>query len=273
MSDYNDKYGKERVCVVCGSAYKSVKESQTCSPKCRGELKSSHYSQKLNCKVCGKEFKRANSTIADGKDKTCSIECMHKLPSLDIKGEKHWNWQGGKREKACPICGAMFSYFPDIKKVQQFCSYACKYKHLSQIFSGSGNNLWKGGTSILNDKLRFELKEWKARTLEINNYTCFITGERGRGLDIHHGTPFYKIRDKVLKRLNLDYQTNRSEYTNEELESIVSEFKAEHTKINGYPILKGIHKKFHKQYGNSATDEQFLNFTNAYKGGCLKFQL
>lgn len=259
--DFWSNSKKDRLCIVCGETYKSVKESQTCSPKCRGLLKSSNYSRIVQCKICGKEIKRALSHIASGRAETCSAECQYKSMSINMQGDKHPNWQGGLDKKDCPICHKEFEYYPHLKKVQRFCSYECKYKHLAVIMSGKNNNLWNGGTTKLNLKLRFELEQWRNNVLKEHDYTCFITGERGAKLEIHHEVPFYKIREKVLKSLKLNYERYRLDYTDDELELIVKEFKEEHKKVKGYPLRKDIHREFHNKYGYRNTNEEQLQLS------------
>ena len=121
---------------------------------------------------------------------------------------------------------------------------------------------WKGGTSSLADIFRGELKkDWIRLSLERYNYTCCITGEKGKELHVHHLTPFNKIYSKVLSLKGLEVTTYSANYfTVAELEDLINLFLKESMKELGVPITKELHMEFHKKYGYHTTKEDFELF-------------
>lgn len=57
---------------------------------------------------------------------------------------------------------------------------------------GEKNNFWKGGITPTNTKIResLEMKEWKRRVLERDNYTCVLCGVSGVKFEVDHIKPF-----------------------------------------------------------------------------------
>jgi hypothetical protein len=130
---------------------------------------------------------------------------------------------------------------------------------------GENNPSWKGGVTPLNKFLRNSTKHWKRKILKKYDYKCFITGENSKKLEIHHTIPFYMMRDDVLNSLNLPIYQTVEEYTQEELESIVSNFNEFHESIEGVPLKKEIHTIFHSIYGKGYTSfEELLEFKENY---------
>ena len=196
--DYHKNYWqaskKERVCIICGNGFMSAREATTCSPKCRGKLKTLNYSTMLCCVVCGKEFKRGNAAVKNGRDKTCSVECMGKRHSKLMGGKNHWNWRDAKKEFKCIVCGEIFKRY---KKDggRKTCSMECKYIYIAKALSGENHYLWAGG------HYSYRGAEWqKIRRfiLKRDNYICQGCGKstedeivkNNRELSVHHIIPF-----------------------------------------------------------------------------------
>lgn len=191
--DYHRKYWErhkvERTCCVCGAMFYSVKPATTCSPACRGKLKSDHYTATYICEVCGKSFQRTKWEIAAGNNTTCSRGCWLVRHQRLIAGENHWNWQGGPRHVTCPICGKEFTTH---KADRQFCSNDCR-----------GKWLWRGGC------VGYRGRNWRKQrrmALERDHYRCQDCGrtaieewaERGIELAVHHIRP-YRLFDDYHK--------------------------------------------------------------------------
>jgi hypothetical protein len=132
-------------------------------------------------------------------------------------------------------------------------------------FKGENNPNWKGGTTLISIYLRSKISEWKTDSFKKYNYKCFVTGKKGN-LQIHHITPFHKIRDKCISKLGLDLNKNVGDYSEEELDLLVNEFTNEHKKELGIPLLKAIHDEFHCIYGkgDNVTFENLIEFKNNY---------
>lgn len=112
----------------------------------------------------------------------------------------------------------------------------CRVKH-------DGNSYSK-----IYDYLRGNNYEWKKASMENCNYKCVVTDERFS--DIHHLYSFKKIVDQVLDRLNITC-TEMSSFSEEELNTILKEFKKEQAKYPlGVCLAKDIHIHFHQIYGS-----------------------
>jgi very-short-patch-repair endonuclease len=121
------KGGKiKKRCIGCGKMF-NVFPSRTntrkfCSRECRGKV------IKV-CVFCGKEFNVYQCRIKTGDGKFCSKKCFHHWKKENIRGERHYNWQGGKIERKCVTCGKSFKIFPSQvrgKKGGYFCSISCR---------------------------------------------------------------------------------------------------------------------------------------------------
>lgn len=131
---------------------------------------------------------------------------------------------------------------------------------------GNGNNNWNGGITSLNHYLRGNLDEWKNKSLEHYDYTCFISREKGVELEIHHRKPFHLIVEEVLKELNFDngkYQI--CDFKDNELEDILDLFLKKSYEELGYPLKKSIHRDFHNIYGMKTNEEDFDEYVESKK--------
>ena len=67
----------------------------------------------------------------------CNRNCMAKYMSENQKGENHWNWQGGKKERICILCNTVF-YVDNCDILRRinaasYCSIRCKaIEHMSK---------------------------------------------------------------------------------------------------------------------------------------------
>jgi len=128
---------------------------------------------------------------------------------------------------------------------------------------------WKGGITDLKAYLREQLKEWKIKSLEQNNYKCILSNTNVN-LHIHHlYKSFSEIVYKVLEILNLTTRSNIGDYSLEELNDITSMFLKLHDEYGlGVPIESNLHHLFHSLYGKTNnTKEQFEEFVKRYDIG------
>lgn len=137
--------------------------------------------------------------------------------------------------------------------------YSC-YK---ESISNSNNYNWKGGITPLANYVRDNLWDWKNETLKHCGYKCVVTGKRDN-LVIHHLYNFNNILRETLSILGLDIKSSISEYSNDELFSMVSKCQELHFKYGlGVSLTNEVHKLFHKTYGRTNnTPEQFYEFKN-----------
>jgi len=141
---------------------------------------------------------------------------------------------------------------------------SCNSCYVESI-TGDGSHFWKGGVNTLSLFLRNKTKEWKMNILKQHNYRCDISGENHNNLEVHHSVSFSVIRNEVLKELNMKPYRKSGEYTPEQLKKIVYLFLEKQKEAIGFPLRKDIHKKFHKEYGNNVTLDNYYEFKNNYK--------
>lgn len=116
----------------------------------------------------------------------------------------------------------------------------------------------------ISDYLRGNNYEWKKKSMEACNYKCVLSGEKFT--DIHHIFGFNMIVDQVLQRLKI-YTVEMPEFTQEQLDIILKEFKQEQDKHPlGACLRKDLHISFHQIYGHgNNTIEQWKQYVSAYK--------
>lgn len=88
---FHSKGVPECTCEICGKKFKGNKynANKFCSRDCYNEFHKIKNKERT-CPCCKKFF-----TARTSKDKYCSQECHLKVLHSKIKGENHWNWQGG----------------------------------------------------------------------------------------------------------------------------------------------------------------------------------
>lgn len=145
----------------------------------------------------------------------------------------------------------------------------CGIEKNAERFKGEKNPAWKGGIANLSEYLRQTLYDWKQYSLEAFDFKCFVTGEQGK-LEIHHVKPFHEIRDKVISDLGFPIYESIGDYSTEQLELMVKEINHAHKNLLGVPLLKNIHKYFHKIYGYQTTIENLNEFKLRYLSGEFK---
>lgn len=143
----------------------------------------------------------------------------------------------------------------------------CGREKASIKTTGKNNWNWNGGISEIKYFLRKQIDDWKIESLKASDFKCVVTGEKAQDLQVHHLTPFYVIRDEVMEELALPIRETIGEYTQEELDALVSGIKHRHDVELGVPIRYHIHRLFHRLYGNTTTSEDFDEFKERYHAG------
>jgi DNA-binding CsgD family transcriptional regulator len=126
---------------------------------------------------------------------------------------------------------------------------------------------WKGGITGIRTLLRDRISNWIKESLEKNNYKCDITGINSDDLEVHHIKPFHIMRDEVITELGLKEIEYVSDFSIDEIQKIVALFEKKHQENLGIPLLKDLHKIFHKLYGFNTTFDDYTEFKNRYHKG------
>jgi hypothetical protein len=129
------------------------------------------------------------------------------------------------------------------------------------------HNMWKGGVTGLNETLRYSATDWRLKELKRGNFTCFVTGQRGGDLHVHHITPFHEIRDQALYEIGVEMRQSIADYDNKTLTSLRNKIAELHEREEGYILAPHIHKIFHSLYGFKTTKEDLLEFKKRYQIG------
>lgn len=113
--------------------------------------------------------------------------------------------------------------------------------------------------------VRQRMVPWRDKIKEQNNYTCAITGKRSN-IVIHHIYGFNLIFNEAINNLDFQLHTNISEYSQSQLDCLVSEVLSLHEYYGKYIcITEDVHNHFHSIYGcGNNTEEQWNEFINTY---------
>lgn len=120
----------------------------------------------------------------------------------------------------------------------------------------------------LGSHLRQALQYWRTSSLELFDYACEVTGERGGKLVIHHLVPQHVIRNAVLDEYGKG--TKRSDYTEEELADLTEAYVLKHYEQPiAAVITEDIHRLYHSIYGHKKnnTIQNFYEFKRRYQAG------
>ena len=140
---------------------------------------------------------------------------------LDISGENHPHWKGGKPK--CVDCG---------KSLSNYSNKRCS-KCDGVYMSGERCPLWIDGRTPENQRIRhsIEYRLWRESVFARDNWTCQKYGIKGGKIEAHH---IHNFADYLELRFAID---------------------------NGITLSEKAHKAFHRKYGNrNNTKEQLEEF-------------
>lgn len=132
-------------CDWCGKEFDKkpsvVKEHNFCSRKCMGTWYSENYRGKnhpswrggkirLKCDYCGEEVEQRPYLARTNKHNFCSMKCLGKWRSENLRGENCPTWRGGEVAVKCDNCGKITSKTPKLieRNKHNFCSRECFVK-------------------------------------------------------------------------------------------------------------------------------------------------
>lgn len=139
----------------------------------------------------------------------------------------------------------------------------CRYDKVSN----ENCHMWKGGTTPVHTYLRGKIRDWKAETMESNDYRCDITGNP---FDvIHHIYSFNTIVHEVLKCTGLDLYDEINQYTETELNLLERKCSDLHKKYGlGVCLVSELHVLYHsKNMGIQDDMDTYCLFKNNYYHG------
>lgn len=139
--------------------------------------------------------------------------------------------------------------------------YVCSQCYL-EANSGENHYLWKGGVSKIYSYLRNHITEWKLESMLFCDNMCDITGDNSQ-LEVHHlHKSFSEIMDEVFEETHIEYKSEISDYSKDELSILIETCKELHSKYGlGVVLTRDLHFEFHKRYGrHNNTPEQYYEF-------------
>lgn len=121
-----------------------------------------------------------------------------------------------RRDIICENCGKIKSKRLCEMMKHNFCSRECAFEwRKTEEFSneqrnrvpkkiGKNNNRWKGGITPLTICIRTlsEMKQWRKKIFQRDDYTCQDCGKKGGILNAHHRKRFNIILKEFLKEYN-----------------------------------------------------------------------
>lgn len=145
------------------------------------------------CHTCKSEFTKTHNP--NRVYKYCSLSCMGKddeksnKHSEKMKGSESWN-KGMKGLKEWHNTdGLKAGWNKGLKMDKPAWNKGKKNIH----FIGEKNPNWKGGVTVINEKIRksIEYKQWREAVYKRDNYTCQDCGDsQGGNLEADHIKPF-----------------------------------------------------------------------------------
>lgn len=130
------------------------------------------------------------------------------------------------------------------------------------------NPMWKGGITNIKKYIGEYTSSWKQKILEVNDYTCDITKQRGGKLNVHHLKALSTIIEDAHILNDITVKEVVADYTQEELDILLDYVKSQHTLEEGVVLCEEIHRLFHKNYGyGNNTPGQYIEFKQRYLNG------
>jgi len=175
----------------------------------------------IKCKLCGKKAYRYPSQI-DKYNKFCSRECWYKF----MRGSNNPFWKKKHLEET--IENNRIKHLG--KKATKETREKIRKIAIKNAKYGNANNLWKGGISDVNNRIRqsSKFKIWRENVYERDSYTCQKCGNIGNRLNPHHIKNF---ADNPKIRFDVD---------------------------NGITLCQKCHREFHRIYGRKDNNEKQL---------------
>jgi len=146
----------------------------------------------------------------------------------------------------------------------------CNHDKRKIAYKGDNNLNYKSGSDItysLSKHLRHYIVDWRKNIMRESYYTCYISGQKGGKLQVHHLYNYNQIMLDVLKELHLELK-GIFKYSETEMINIENLFADKHVKNLGVCLSKDVHLLFHHTYGNKNNSiEQFEEFEKRYSSG------
>lgn len=145
-----------------------------------------------------------------------------------------------------------------------YCDRNCQDEHYRTRLLGENNPNWRHGRATVSLYLRGCIGEWRDKVMKEYNGSCVITGST-EDVEVHHVTPFYKIRDEMFRETGILVKEKVSEYSEEELREMSDYMKKAHEEVMGVPIKRNLHKYFHRSYGHDTDLFDLIKFIKNIK--------
>ena len=232
-----DKYG-----IILA---KPVSMLKGCKPSIASAVDKTAYWVSKAKVVHGNEYgyEKTKYESTDGK---VIIVCQ-KHGEFNQSPKRHGGGQG------CPKCGR-----------DKISKYNSKIRGIKVKTSSEGRNCVLKQIARM---LRHKTEDWILRTKEFYNSKCELTGKLD--IEVHHLNNLNGLIRRVIIRdgLAMDILINQTA-TSEQIYGIVESCSTSKEFLElGVCLDKGIHRFFHKLYGNSSTKEDYYEFKSKFLDG------
>lgn len=212
-----------------------------------GNYVNANHKMKCKCKICGYVWETLPSVLIDGhKCKKCEYrELSNSISKSNEDFVKEFNEKGNenieligsykncntKIKVKCKLCGKEYMSSPNKLLLGHGCMDCYRKNN-----HGENHPRWKPEKTNEERLIQRKTEEYYnfiRNCMERDSYTCQITGQVGRKLNVHHLDGYSWCKEK---RTDID---------------------------NGITLCEEIHKEFHSIYGiKHNTREQFIDFVN-----------
>lgn len=155
---------------------------------------------KVRCDNCGKVICRKEYQVKKYKNHFCGNVCWGIWQSKHLKGKNNPAWNGGGKEKVCPVCGKIFK-FERRQKERKYCSHEC----YSKAISGEDNPQWNRTKRIcLTCGKEFEIKASLLKRGK-GNYCSLSCARKAKKIPKHHTKPELAFIE-ICNKYNLPFK-------------------------------------------------------------------
>ena len=200
----------------------------------------------VRCRKCYLDSKYLTFDIVKENIEKLGYKCL----------EDHYVNELTPMRALCPIHGE-FS-LPYARFGQGRGCQKCGHEHQGLSIRGSKNAKWSGGRSATVEALRNVLWPWINEQLKKVNYTCEITGEKSRKLNVHHMIKFTHIVEVTMNELGIDFKPEVKDYSDEEWRRITRKLDENNRKMaDPIVMLDTIHRRFHQFCGGCSAPTSY----------------
>ena len=235
-------------CELVSTVYHDVKGELIARCPKHGEFPTTYLKMYVGtmCPQCSYEKKFVDFSTVKDKINKAGYECL----------DDHYVDENTPIKMKCPIHGNFSQTYARLNQCRG--CQKCGHEHQGLSIRGERNKRWGGGRSATVETLRNVLWPWINEQLKKANYTCEITGEKSKKLNVHHMTKFTHIVDVTMDELGIKFKPEVKDYTDEEWRLITRKLDENNRKMaNPIVMLDSVHRRFHQFCGGCSAPTSY----------------